>query len=107
MLSADKWCTEIALLSEVDHVIKSHLASDSINPEEIVLLVDRREQILQTLLNSIKECPEFAESEQWQTAIRDTQLIAEQMQAQTQAFGKELSKLRHGNKSVQQYKKFL
>ncbi|CSI66120.1 flagellar rod protein FlaI [Vibrio cholerae] len=49
----------------------------------------------------------MAKSDLWLKAIGNTQQLVEQMQLKTAAMGQTLHKYRHGNKSVQQYKKFL
>ncbi|MDE1238362.1 flagellar protein FliT [Vibrio aestuarianus] len=94
-------------LSDLDHQIKAILAIEEINTEEINHLVDKRERILQNLLMYASENPRFANSAQWHTAIDETKQLVELMQSKTVEIGKTLQKYRHGNKSVQQYKKFL
>ncbi|MDE1331296.1 flagellar protein FliT [Vibrio aestuarianus] len=94
-------------LSDLDHQIKAILAIEEINTEEINHLVDKRERILHNLLMYASENPQFANSAQWHTAIDETKHLVELMQSKTVEIGKTLQKYRHGNKSVQQYKKFL
>ncbi|WP_158107650.1 flagellar protein FliT [Vibrio furnissii] len=94
-------------LCDLNHQMKEKLAVDDINSEEITALVDKREQILQELLTYVSEHPGFARSNEWRDAVQDTQHLVELMQLKTAAIGKTLHKYRHGNKSVQQYKKFL
>ncbi|EPA8366920.1 flagellar protein FliT [Vibrio fluvialis] len=94
-------------LCDVNHQLKDKLAVDDINTEEITALVDNREQLLHELLTYMSDNPDFARSDEWRSAVRDTQLLVELMQSKTAAIGKTLHKYRHGNKSVQQYKKFL
>ncbi|WP_165312779.1 flagellar protein FliT [Vibrio ziniensis] len=94
-------------LGDVDNRIKVLLADVDINVDEIIQLVDIREQLLQVLLTLVSENPAFGKSQRWRDAIRDTQQLVELMQSKTVLIGKDLQKFRHGNKSVQQYKKFL
>lgn len=98
---------ELQLLCDLDHQIKQGLTAEEINAEEIVRLVDKREQLLQGLLTFAADNPEFAHSEEWRSAILQTQQLVELMQSKTSAIGHLLHKYRYGNKSVQQYKKFL
>lgn len=104
---ADNNQAKLTLLSELDHDIRLLLKDEEINPEEIGQLVDRREQILQSLLDLIKQSPELAKTSQWQQAIEETQSIVALLQEKTDQVGQALHKYRYGNKSVQQYKKFL
>ncbi|WP_136482462.1 flagellar protein FliT [Vibrio sp. H11] len=98
---------ELQVLRDLDHQLKQSLSEQDINTEEIVDLVDKRERLLQGLLLYAADNPEFAHSEVWRKAILQTQQLVEQMQSQTTAIGRLLHKYRYGNKSVQQYKKFL
>ncbi|ENM3801895.1 flagellar protein FliT [Vibrio cholerae] len=94
-------------LSDLDQQIATLLAEDDIHTEDILQLVDNREQLLHSLLGYLAEHPELAKSDLWLKAIGNTQQLVEQMQLKTAATGQTLHKYRHGNKSVQQYKKFL
>ncbi|EGU48242.1 putative flagellar rod protein FlaI [Vibrio ichthyoenteri ATCC 700023] len=107
MLSTDKFTDQLKQLSDLDHTIKNELSVDDINTEEISELVDKREQLLQRLLCTIDELPQLSQTEQWQQAIKETQNVVMLMQSKTTLLGQTLYKYRHGNKSVQQYKKFL
>lgn len=98
---------QLLILSDLGHQIKAILAIEEINTEEINHLVDKRERILQNLLMYASENPQFANSTQWRNAIDETKHLVELMQSKTVEIGKTLQKYRHGNKSVQQYKKFL
>ncbi|WP_047048786.1 flagellar protein FliT [Vibrio mexicanus] len=100
----DQYLSEI---SEVDHEIRRVISSNDVNPEEIARLVDTREQILQKVISLINDNPELKQSERWKLAVQETKSLVELMQSRTIAIGSELKKYRHGNKSVQQYKKFL
>ncbi|MBA5763702.1 flagellar protein FliT [Vibrio sp. 404] len=104
---ADDFYTKVVNLSEIDHIITKELSSVDINAEEISELVDKREQLLLSLLGLIDESPQLAQTEHWQSAINQTQKVIILMQEKTQLIGQSLYKYRHGNKSVQQYKKFL
>lgn len=94
-------------LRDLDHQIKVILTNDDINVEEVLQLVDIREQILQGLLTYVSENSLLGKSQRWLNAVQDTQQLVELMQSKTMLIGQDLQKFRHGNKSVQQYKKFL
>ncbi|PAR45942.1 flagellar protein FliT [Vibrio metoecus] len=98
---------QLQYLSDLDQQITTLLAEDDIHAEDILQLVDNREQLLHSLLGYLAEHPEWAQSDLWREAIGNTQQLVEQMQLKTAAIGKTLHKYRHGNKSLQQYKKFL
>ncbi|MFL7864538.1 flagellar protein FliT [Vibrio cincinnatiensis] len=97
----------LQVLCDINHQIKEKLMVDEINTEEIIVLVDKRETLLGELLSYIASNPQFAQSAEWQSAILETQHLVELMQRKTQSIGQALHKYRYGNKSVQQYKKFL
>ncbi|WP_194435993.1 flagellar protein FliT [Vibrio fluminensis] len=107
MLLADSFQTKLTKLSDLDQLIVSGLNSDEINAEEISQLVDKREHLLQSALQLISQSPMLAQAEQWRTAINQTEQVVRLMQEKTHIIGQSLHKYRHGNKSVQQYKKFL
>ncbi|KUI98869.1 hypothetical protein [Vibrio sp. MEBiC08052] len=94
-------------LSDLDHEISEQLQEEEINTEVIHLLVDKRDQILQVLVQEASENQQFSRSEPWLCAIERTQRLVEEMQLKTSGIGHSLKKYRYGNKSVQQYKKFL
>ncbi|MCZ4310863.1 MULTISPECIES: flagellar protein FliT [Vibrio] len=94
-------------LCELDQLIMSKLEYSEINAEEIVHLVDNREQLLQNVLQLIDSYPDVKQSSEWFEAISRTRQLVELMQSETGRVGKNLHKYRHGAKSVQQYKKFL
>ncbi|CAV17809.1 MULTISPECIES: flagellar protein FliT [Vibrio] len=94
-------------LCELDQLIMSKLEFSEINAEEIVHLVDNREQLLQNVLQLIDSYPDVKQSSEWFEAISRTRQLVELMQSETGLVGKSLHKYRHGAKSVQQYKKFL
>lgn len=98
---------QLQYLSNLNQQITTLLAEDDIHAEDILQLVDNREQLLHSLLGYLAEHPEWAQSDLWREAIGNTQQLVEQMQLKTAAIGQTLHKYRHGNKSVQQYKKFL
>ena len=99
--------TTLQVLRDINQTIKEKLTADDINTEEIILLVDKREALLRDLLHHIASNPQFAQSAEWQSAILETQHLVELMQRKTRSIGDNLHKYRYGNKSVQQYKKFL
>ncbi|EAQ54221.1 MULTISPECIES: flagellar protein FliT [Vibrio] len=94
-------------LCELDQLIMSKLEFSEINAEEIVHLVDNREQLLQNVLQLIDSYPDVKQSSEWFEAISRTRQLVELMQSETGLVGKNLHKYRHAAKSVQQYKKFL
>lgn len=104
---ADNFYDQLAQLSDLDRTITNELSFDNINTEEITQLVDNRKQLLLSLFRAIEGSPQLAQTEQWQVAIKQTQGVVALMQNKTTAIGQTLYKYRHGNKSVQQYKKFL
>jgi flagellar protein FlaI len=97
----------LSQLSDLDHEIKDNLINRDINTEEILTLVDKRDQILQTLIDYASKNEQFAKSQQWQDAIFSTKQLVELMVAETSKVGEQLREFRRGQKSVQQYKKFL
>ncbi|GAK87029.1 flagellar rod protein FlaI [Vibrio ponticus] len=103
----DDFYTKLQNLCDLDQVIIGQLTLSDINAEEIAQLVDNREQLLLGLLSMIETVPSLANSERWQAAVQQTQQVVKLMQEQTTLLGQSLHKYRHGNKSVQQYKKFL
>jgi flagellar rod protein FlaI len=107
MRSVDKFTLELDGLCDVNHKLSLLLSQESLETEEIVLLVDTREQILQKLLSLIEQDNELAKLPQWQTAVEETQAIVLQMQKKTAEVGMSLQKFQHGKRSIQQYKKFL
>lgn len=94
-------------LRDTDHKITQRLTAEAFNTEDIVQLVDTREQILQSLLDMINVHPQLAQQQQWKEAVSSTQAVVQLMQLKTAEFGQALKKYRHGNRSVQQYQKFL
>lgn len=98
---------QIQALREIDTKIKSLLNINDFDVKEVTQLVDIREQLLQELLNQVSQNPALGQSQLWQDTVQDTQQLVELMQAKTTMIGQDLQKFRHGNKSVQQYKKFL
>ena len=107
MQLTDRFTEQLKQLSDIDHIMTIELSSSDIKTEEIGELVDKREQLLQGLLCTIDELPQLSQTEQWQRAIKETQNVVVLMQSKTTIIGQALYKYRHGNKSVQQYKKFL
>lgn len=98
---------DLQALFDINQQIKEKLTIDDINTEEIHRLVDNREQLLAVLLSYIVDNPQFAQSDEWQSAIQETQHLVELMQSKTLSIGNSLRQYRYGNKSLQQYKKFL
>ncbi|KGY09315.1 flagellar protein FliT [Vibrio sinaloensis] len=94
-------------LRDVNHAISSVITQEAFETEEILALVDTRERILQNLFSLIERDAELAQTAHWHSAIQETKAIVELMQVKTAEVGKSLQKYRHGQRSVQQYKKFL
>lgn len=94
-------------LCDIDRKILFLLGQEEVNSEEITVLVDKRDQILQCLLMYVSNNSQFASSQPWREAVANTQRLVEQMEKRTTELGDQLRRLRHGNRSVQQYKKFL
>lgn len=94
-------------LSDIDQTLLAQLQQVEINSEEIIRLVDIREQILQKIYSEQKSDPDFKRSPQWQDAVSRTREVVGLMQKNTQAIGEQLRKLRHGSKSVKRYQQFL
>lgn len=103
----DDFQAKLSQLSDLDQLITEQLSLSDINAEEITQLVDKREQLLLGILSKIDEAPKLAQLESWRAAVYQTQKVLGLMQEQTRSIGQSLHKYRHGNKSVQQYKKFL
>ncbi|WP_394251840.1 flagellar protein FliT [Vibrio profundi] len=99
--------SELQELCELDQQIFATFENSEINTEEIHQLVDNREQLLQNILQRLEDFPETKRSSEWFEAIERTKKLVGLMQSETSRIGKTLHKYRHGNKSVQQYKKFL
>ncbi|MBW3696362.1 flagellar protein FliT [Vibrio sp. T187] len=98
---------ELQQLCELDQQIFAKFDKSEIIPEEIHELVDNREQLLQNILQLLEQFPEVKRSSEWFEAINRTKNLVALMQSETGRVGKMLHKYRHGNKSVQQYKRFL
>lgn len=80
---------------------------EEIDAEEISELVDKREQILLSLIQYAAGHPEFARSEACQKAVSKTQQLVGLMESKTEMLSQTLRKYRHGKQSLRQYKKFL
>ncbi|MFB9134902.1 flagellar protein FliT [Vibrio olivae] len=98
---------KLVQLGDLDHDLMNYLMSKDVNTEEIVVLVDTREQLLQSLFNMVEQSPDYAKHPKWHAAVQETQRIVELMQSKTDELSLALQKYRYGKKSVQQYKKFL
>lgn len=98
---------QLSQLCDVDQKITETLAVIESSAEEIIQLVDTREQILQSLLEAVHAQPDLAKSQQWQQAVERTRAVVELMSNKTAEFGLALQKYRHGKRSVQQYQKYL
>ncbi|HCE2179929.1 TPA: flagellar protein FliT [Vibrio parahaemolyticus] len=98
---------ELIEISDIDQLITQELEKVDFNTEEILRLVDIRERLLQNLLPIIQQNPLVKQDEEWRDLLTRTKRIVELMQSETSKAGKELHKLRYGQRSLQQYKKFI
>ncbi|ENQ8064624.1 flagellar protein FliT [Vibrio parahaemolyticus] len=98
---------ELIEISDIDQLITQELEKVDFNTEEILRLVDIRERLLQNLLPIIQQNPLVKQDVEWQDLLTRTKRIVELMQSETSKVGKELHKLRYGQRSLQQYKKFI
>ncbi|MBR9875725.1 MAG: flagellar protein FliT [Vibrionaceae bacterium] len=99
--------SELIEINHLDQRISQELQKVDINAEEILRLVDIRESLLQNLLPMVQKNPLVKQEIEWQDLLARTQSIVELMQLETSKVGKELHKLRYGQRSLQQYKKFI
>ncbi len=98
---------ELIEISDIDQLITQELEKVDFNTEEILRLVDIRERLLQNLLPIIQQNPLVKQDVGWQDLLTRTKRIVELMQSETSKVGKELHKFRYGQRSLQQYKKFI
>ncbi|MEL7286689.1 MAG: flagellar protein FliT [Pseudomonadota bacterium] len=94
-------------ISDIDQLITQELEKVDFNTEEILHLVDIRERLLQNLLSIVENNPLVKQEAEWQDLLTRTKSIVELMQNETTNVGKELHKFRYGQRSLQQYKKFI
>ncbi|EOD9420745.1 flagellar protein FliT [Vibrio campbellii] len=94
-------------ISDIDQLITQELEKVDFNTEEILHLVDIRERLLQNLLSIVENNPLVKQEAEWQDLLTRTKNIVELMQNETTNVGKELHKFRYGQRSLQQYKKFI
>jgi flagellar rod protein FlaI len=94
-------------LCDIDHQLLQLIEKDELSAEEILGLVDTREELLKRVINAVEQDPRLAESEQWSCAIKRTQQVVITMEAQTQQLGQKLRQYRHGSRSLAQYRKFI
>ena len=94
-------------ISDIDQLITQELEKVDFNTEEILHLVDIRERLLQNLLSIVENNPLMKQEAEWQDLLTRTKSIVELMQNETTNVGKELHKFRYGQRSLQQYKKFI
>ncbi len=99
--------SELREIYDIDQCIEQELQKADINSEEILRLVDNREQLLENLLPVIHQNPLVKQDAEWQDLLTRTQSIVELLKSQTLQTGQELHKLRYGKRSLQQYKKFI
>ncbi|MGR5350913.1 flagellar protein FliT [Vibrio sp. PNB22_8_1] len=98
---------ELREIADIDQLITQELEKVDFNAEEILRLVDIRERLLQDLLVMAQSNPLEKQGLEWQDLLTRTKKIVEQMQSETSNVGKELYKFRYGQRSLQQYKKFI
>jgi flagellar rod protein FlaI len=94
-------------LSDLDHRLLSLIENIDPETEEIHQLVDKREQLIKTIVDVCKRNPNLQQSAQWQQVVESTRHIAQLMESKTEQLGQSLRKYRHGKRSLQQYKKFI
>ncbi|HDM8235477.1 TPA: flagellar protein FliT [Vibrio campbellii] len=94
-------------ISDIDQLITQELEKVDFNTEEILHLVDIRERLLLNLLSIVENNPLVKQEAEWQDLLTRTKSIVELMQNETTNVGKELHKFRYGQRSLQQYKKFI
>lgn len=99
--------SELIEISDIDQLITQELEKVDFNTEEILHLVDIRERLLQNLLSIVENNPLVKQEAEWQDLLTRTKSIVELMQNETTNVGKELHKFRYGQRSLQQYKKFI
>ena len=99
--------SELIEISDIDQLIAQELEKVDFNAEEILRLVDIRERLLQNLLPIVESNPLVKQEAEWQDLLTRTKSIVELMQNETTNVGKELHKFRYGQRSLQQYKKFI
>lgn len=58
--------TQLSELRDLDQLISQELEKNEINAEELVRLVDNREQLLQNLLQLLVDNPQLKHEEEWQ-----------------------------------------
>ena len=63
--------------------------------------------MLQNLLPIVEVNTDLKQDAEWQAVVTRTKEIVELMQCETSQLGKQLHKLRYGQRSLQQYKKFI
>ena len=107
MPSVDDFLDNATLACDIDRTIVHCLLASEIEVEDILHLVDKKEQILLNLISALEENQELAKHKEWQNAIESTQDTVRLMEEKTAELGQQLQKYRHGKKSLHQYKKFL
>ena len=107
MRSANDYPVLVTMLCDLDQTITSLLEQDEINVEEIVYQVDKREQLLLSLTEIVRNYPKRINQTQWEKAIERTQSICALLSNRTSEFETLLRKVHHGKRSVRQYQKFL
>ncbi|NLS13221.1 flagellar protein FliT [Vibrio sp. SM6] len=105
-MSSDNFAQLIAALSELDQLIEQELKKSTTNTEDIVGLVDSREEIVISLLNQLTIQPELKQQPEWQSVVQRTQTLLVQMQQETAVAGRALQQYRQGQRSIQHYKRF-
>lgn len=94
-------------LKVLDDQVLKIFEAEELDSEQLLLLIDKREQLLQEIINEYQSVPDFKSSAEWQEALKRTQSMVAIMQSSTNKVGEQLRKYRHGNKSVQRYQQFL
>lgn len=94
-------------LSDLDHRLLSLIENIDPVTEEIHQLVDKREQIVKTIIDVCKRNPNLQQSAQWKQVVESTRHITVLMESKTEQLGQSLRKYRHGKRSLQQYKNYI
>ncbi|CAH0525164.1 flagellar protein FliT [Vibrio hippocampi] len=103
----DELKQRIAALCDLDRQLFDLLQKNELETEEITHLVDKRQQHIHYLIAFGEQHADLKQTSQWLQIVKSTQQISELMQSKTQQLGLTLQKVRHGNKSIKQYQKFI
>lgn len=94
-------------LLELDQKLFCYFEQDDFDAEEILELVDKREQLLMRIYTEPLSKDIFVSTPEWHNAIKRTEKLVELMRQHTDKLGRQLKKFQHGNQSIQRYQQFL